>query len=55
VVQSGWTAIIWAAREGHIITVKFLLDRGADIHHMNKVTDWRWLSAFAFITRRMEI
>ena len=30
VVQNGWTALIWAARNCHVEAVALLLDRGAD-------------------------
>ena len=32
---------MWASKEGHVSTVKLLLDRGADIHQKNKVrAEW---------------
>jgi hypothetical protein len=28
--QQGWTALIWAARQGHVDCVRLLIDAGAD-------------------------
>ena len=36
-VQDGMTALHWASRNGHVETVSLLLDKGADIHAVNKV------------------
>jgi len=37
VVQYGDTALLHASENGHRSIVEMLLDRGADIHHKNKV------------------
>ncbi len=37
-MQRGYTALIYAADEGHLETVQELLTRGANIDHPNKVT-----------------
>ena len=36
-VQDGWTALHHASESGHVSAVEVLLDRGADIHHKDKV------------------
>ena len=36
-MQDNNTPLIWASREGRDSVVKLLLDKGADIHHANKV------------------
>ena len=35
--QYGNTALLWAAKNGHVAVVETLLDRGADVGHENKV------------------
>ena len=35
--QEGWTALVWAADEGHLDVVGLLLDRGADIEAKDNV------------------
>ena len=37
VVQSGWTAIIWASYHGHLLVVQCLVEGGAEIHIHDKV------------------
>ena len=36
-MQDNDTPLIWASRNGRDSVVKLLLDKGADIHHANKV------------------
>jgi len=36
-MQDNNTPLIWASSEGRDSVVKLLLDKGADIHHANKV------------------
>jgi len=38
--QDGWTAMIWAAQEGHLGVVALLLNRGANIEAADKVNDY---------------
>ena len=35
--QDGWTALIWACRNGHLEVVKVLLDQGAEKDAKDKV------------------
>lgn len=39
-LQGGWTALIWAARNGLESTVQALLEAGADKDAQNEVTCW---------------
>jgi ankyrin repeat protein len=38
-MQDGWTALIQAARHGHIAAVEWLLSGGADMNIMKPVSD----------------
>ena len=40
-MQEGETAIIFAARNGHVDIVKLLMENGAVVDHKNKVTDFQ--------------
>ena len=40
-MQEGETAIIFAARNGHVDIVKLLMENGAVVAHKNKVTDFQ--------------
>ena len=39
VVQHERTALLYASEHGHTSVVEVLLDRGADIHHKDKVRE----------------
>jgi ankyrin repeat protein len=36
--QDGWTALSYAVSEGHLKSMKLLIQRGADIHAVTKVS-----------------
>ena len=37
--QTGWTALHWAAIGGDTDVTRLLLDKGADVNSINKVSD----------------
>ena len=37
--QYGYTPLIWAALEGHLSMVEYLLEKGADVEAKNNVSD----------------
>lgn len=37
--QNGWTALMSAARNGHLTVAEFLVFRGADVHMQSEVRD----------------
>ena len=37
-LQEGWTALMRASRAGHMECVNVLLDRGAEVNMLNKVS-----------------
>ena len=37
--QSGWTALLYAARDGHLSCLELLVEKGADLNAKNWVRD----------------
>ncbi len=49
----GWTALLWAAANGHTDVVKQLIDKGADVNKKNEL-DWSALE-YAKLNSHTEI
>jgi len=47
--EKGRAALSWASGEGHVSIVELLLDKGADINHMDNVREFGRLSVVFFI------
>ena len=39
ICQSGWTPLLWAARDGRLPMVEYLVEKGAVIETKNNVSD----------------
>ena len=46
-LQNDWTALMFAAKNGHYAVVKMLLERGAAVNHANTVGVFEMRNEFA--------